>query len=61
MLPDADVAGLYLGVDYGHWLGHRGFSHSLTGLATNANASTLPWCYRHEPLHDAAILHAHAI
>jgi inner membrane protein len=29
MLPDADVVGLYVGVPYGHMLGHRGLSHSL--------------------------------
>jgi inner membrane protein len=27
--PDADSVGFSLGVPYGHWLGHRGFSHSL--------------------------------
>lgn len=29
ILPDADVIGFYLGVPYGHWMGHRGFSHSV--------------------------------
>jgi inner membrane protein len=29
MLPDADVAGLYVGIPFGHMLGHRGLSHSL--------------------------------
>ena len=28
MVPDLDSIGLYLGVPYGHILGHRGFSHS---------------------------------
>ena len=29
ILPDADVLGyLYLGISYGHALGHRGFFHS---------------------------------
>jgi inner membrane protein len=28
-LPDADVLGLYLGVPYDHFCGHRGFFHSL--------------------------------
>ena len=27
-IPDADVIGLYLGVPYGHFFGHRGFFHS---------------------------------
>jgi len=29
VLPDFDGIGLYLGIPYGHPLGHRGFSHSL--------------------------------
>jgi inner membrane protein len=29
VLPDADVAGLFLGVPYNHFFGHRGFFHSL--------------------------------
>ena len=29
ILPDADVAGFALGIEYGDLLGHRGFSHSL--------------------------------
>lgn len=29
MLPDLDVIGFSLGVSYGDFLGHRGFSHSL--------------------------------
>lgn len=29
ILPDADVAGFFLGVRYGDLFGHRGFSHSL--------------------------------
>lgn len=27
--PDLDAIGFRLGIPYGHWLGHRGFSHSL--------------------------------
>jgi len=30
LLPDADVVGFGLGVEYGDLLGHRGLSHSLT-------------------------------
>ncbi len=29
ILPDADILGLYLGISYGHFFGHRGFFHSL--------------------------------
>ncbi|RME87120.1 MAG: metal-dependent hydrolase [Planctomycetota bacterium] len=29
MVPDLDAIGLYLGIPYGHLLGHRGFSHSI--------------------------------
>ncbi|KAA3610044.1 MAG: metal-dependent hydrolase [Calditrichaeota bacterium] len=29
ILPDADVIGFKFGIDYAHWLGHRGFSHSI--------------------------------
>ncbi len=36
MLPDIDVIGFSLGVKYGEFWGHRGFSHSLTfALATS--------------------------
>jgi inner membrane protein len=29
ILPDADAVGFYLGIPYGHMMGHRGFSHSI--------------------------------
>jgi len=29
IVPDADVLGLFWGIEYGHVLGHRGFLHSL--------------------------------
>jgi inner membrane protein len=29
MVPDADVLSFALGIPYGHWLGHRGFTHSI--------------------------------
>ena len=29
ILPDVDVIGFHFGVEYGHWLGHRRFSHSV--------------------------------
>jgi inner membrane protein len=36
--PDLDVIGLWLGIPYGHPLGHRGFSHSLLFAALLAAA-----------------------
>jgi inner membrane protein len=33
ILPDADVIGFSLGIEYGHPLGHRGLSHSLSVAA----------------------------
>lgn len=30
ILPDADVIGFWAGIEYGHVLGHRGLSHSLS-------------------------------
>ena len=33
ILPDIDVIGLYAGVPYGSFFGHRGFSHSLCAAA----------------------------
>jgi len=42
LLPDADVVGFALGVEYGDRLGHRGFSHSLTfALAWSFGAMSL--------------------
>ena len=29
ILPDADAIGFFLGIPYGHAMGHRGFSHSI--------------------------------
>jgi inner membrane protein len=34
--PDLDVVGLWLGVPWGHVLGHRGLTHSLPGAAALA-------------------------
>jgi inner membrane protein len=31
--PDIDAIGFRLGIPYGHWLGHRGFSHSIVFAA----------------------------
>ena len=33
MAPDADVVGFRLGIEYGDFLGHRGFSHSIVFAA----------------------------
>lgn len=41
VLPDADVAGLFLGVRYGDMLGHRGLSHSLAFAAAAGVAVSL--------------------
>jgi len=42
VLPDADVIGFGLGVEYGDLLGHRGLSHSLTfALAWSFGAMSL--------------------
>jgi inner membrane protein len=51
VLPDLDVLGLYLGVPYGSFWGHRGFSHSFAcSLLVGALAAAisfpflaLPW------------------
>ncbi len=37
MLPDVDVIGFWLGVPYGSWFRHRGFTHSLTFAALLAS------------------------
>ena len=41
MLPDADVAAFALGIPYSHWLGHRGFTHSLPFALVLGAAATL--------------------
>ena len=40
MLPDLDVLGFTFGIHYGHFLGHRGFTHSLVFAAAVALAGT---------------------
>ena len=45
ILPDLDVAGFGLGVRYGDFFGHRGFSHSLVFAALTAGLVT-PLCFR---------------
>jgi inner membrane protein len=46
IVPDLDVVGFWLGISYGHPLGHRGFSHSLLfaalcGVAAGAGCRAL--------------------
>lgn len=45
VLPDLDVAAFRLGIDYGHPLGHRGVSHSLS-FAAFAGMLALVLCFR---------------
>lgn len=43
ILPDADVIGFRLGVRYGDFLGHRGFTHSLVFALGIAALATAIW------------------
>ncbi len=43
ILPDADVIGFPLGIDYAHEWGHRGATHSLAFAALFAAATALIW------------------
>ncbi len=45
LLPDADVLGFAIGIEYADFLGHRGFSHSLAFAAVTAGIAT-PLCFR---------------
>lgn len=47
MVPDLDVISFALGIPYEHWLGHRGFSHSLV-FAVLFGAAAAAWLARHE-------------
>ncbi len=40
VLPDADVAGLRLGIPYGSTFGHRGFTHSIVFALIASGAAT---------------------
>lgn len=44
MIPDADVISFVVGIPYVHWLGHRGFSHSL--LFAAIAGGVLAWIVR---------------
>ncbi len=51
VLPDIDIIGLYLGVPYASFFGHRGFSHSFCGALlvsllvawASAGVLAIPW------------------
>lgn len=45
MLPDLDVAGFRLGIEYASDFGHRGFSHSLAFAAVVALLCVAAWRY----------------
>lgn len=47
MLPDLDVVGFRLGIEYASDFGHRGFSHSFLFAATAALAASVAWRYFH--------------
>jgi inner membrane protein len=47
MLPDLDVAGFRLGIEYASDFGHRGFSHSLVFAAMVALLCSIAWRYFH--------------
>lgn len=48
VLPDGDVVAFYLGIPYGHILGHRGLSHSILFAAIVGFAVAF-FFYRHLP------------
>ena len=48
VLPDVDVLSFRIGIPYGNWLGHRGFSHSLL-FAVLTGASVALLALRSEP------------
>jgi inner membrane protein len=47
VIPDLDVIGFRLGVRYGDFFGHRGFTHSLLFAALLASA-IVALCFRHK-------------
>jgi inner membrane protein len=58
MLPDADVIGFDLGVEYGDILGHRGFSHSFV-FAAMVGGALAAWFGRGYPNRVRLALFAH--
>jgi inner membrane protein len=69
ILPDADVVGFALGIQYGDFLGHRGFSHSvvfalLLGAALPRLVEGTPWFSRRwvsSWLYFAAVTASHGV
>src|SRR5262245_44251177 len=66
LLPDVDVIGFSLGVQYGDPWGHRGATHSLTfaigvGLVVGLIASRLGRPFRKTALFAAGLLVSHAL
>lgn len=49
-VPDIDILAFGFGIPYGHWLGHRGFSHSLAFAAAWALLMSAPF-YGGRPWH----------
>jgi inner membrane protein len=49
VIPDADVIGFRLGVHYGDFWGHRGFTHSLLFSAIIASLATIVGFFRQPP------------
>ncbi len=47
MLPDLDVAGFRLGIEYASEFGHRGFSHSILFAVVAALTGSIAWRYFH--------------
>lgn len=49
ILPDADVAAFFFGIDYGSVLGHRGITHSIL-FAIVIGCVVAFWCFRDSEL-----------
>ena len=54
LLPDVDVLGFAIGIEYADFLGHRGFSHSLAFAAVTAGLAT-PLCFRGAQWHGLRV------
>jgi membrane-bound metal-dependent hydrolase YbcI (DUF457 family) len=59
VVPDLDVIGFRLGIHYGDFWGHRGFTHSLLFAALLALFIVVlwvsAWCDRHVPVVDVVV------
>ncbi len=56
VIPDADVMGFRLGVHYGDFWGHRGFTHSLLFSAIIASLATIVGFLRRPPEVSRAVI-----